>query len=119
MDGKILTGANMAGKATRNKGKEGQRQAKALLKDRDWTIIADTSAGLATGDLIVESPEGIRYDVEVKNRREVHVPCFIGQARKSAEATKSAWMVLAKLDGFASWLVLRKGEKPTVWHQKQ
>jgi Holliday junction resolvase-like predicted endonuclease len=109
----------MAGKRTTSKGKMGERLAKELLVDRDWTIIADTSSGLSTGDLIAESPEGTRYDVEVKNRREVHLPAFIGQARKNAEKTKSAWMVLAKLDGFASWLVLRKGEKPAVWHQKQ
>lgn len=109
----------MAGRATRSKGKEGERLAKALLKDRDWTIIADTSAGLSTGDLIAKAPDGTIYDVEVKNRREINVPMFIGQARKSADKTKLAWMVLAKLEGFASWLVLRKGEKPTVWHQKQ
>ena len=108
----------MAGKATRSKGREGERLAKALLKDRDWTIIADTTAGLSTGDLIVESPDGIRHDVEIKNRREIHISRFVGQARKNAERSKSAWMVLAKIEATSSWLVLRKGEKPTIWHQK-
>ena len=109
----------MAGKTTRNKGKEGERLAKQLLRDRDWTIVADTSAGLATGDLIAISPEGVMYDVEVKNRREIQVPVFIGQARKQAEKTKLAWMVLAKIDGSTGWLVMRKGHKHDVWHQKQ
>ena len=109
----------MPGRATRSKGKEGERLAKALLKDRDWTILADTSAGLATGDLIAKSPDGTIYDVEVKNRREINVPMFIGQARKSAEKTKLSWMVLARIDGSSGWLVMRKGEKHTVWHQKQ
>lgn len=106
------------GKRVRSKGREGERLAKLLLKDRDYTIIADTSAGLSTGDLIVESPDGTRYDVEVKNRNAIHVSMFIGQARKNAEKSKSAWMVLAKIEGSSSWLVMRKGQKPDVWHMK-
>lgn len=109
----------MAGKTTRNKGKIGERTAKALLVDHDYSIIADTTAGLSTGDLVVKAPDGIVYDVEVKNRRIINVPMFLGQARKNAGRSKLAWMVMCKIETTSSWLVLRKGEKPTTWHEKQ
>jgi Holliday junction resolvase-like predicted endonuclease len=107
------------GKSTRSKGKAGELAAKHLLKDMDWKILADTTSGLSTGDLIAESPSGKIYDVEVKNRREIHVAKFVGQSRKNASRLKKDWMVMAKIDGTSSWLVLRKGEKPAVWHQKR
>jgi predicted RecB family endonuclease len=108
----------MAGKATRNKGKEGERAAKRLLVERDWTIKADTTAGIATGDLIAESPTGAIYDIEVKNRIEINIRAFRGQAMKNAKKTKSRWMVLAKLDGERAWLVLRQGKQTTIWYEK-
>ena len=48
----------MAGKQTRDKGRRGECEAKRLLTDRDWEILADTTAGLATGDLIVSHRTG-------------------------------------------------------------
>lgn len=107
----------MPGKTTRNKGKEGERQAKRILEDRDWIIKADTSAGLSTGDLIAESPTGAIYDVEVKNRAILDIRMFRGQAMKNSQKTKSRWMVLAKIDGEKSWLVMRQGEQSTIWHE--
>lgn len=106
----------MGGKAVRDKGRRGEREAKRVLQDRDYTILADTTAGLATGDLLVEDSEGNIYDVEVKNRRILNLPLFVGQARKNAK--HKAWMVMCKLDGTCSWLVLRKNHVPTVWHGK-
>lgn len=109
----------MPGKTTRNKGRVGERTAKALLADHDYTVIADTTAGLSTGDLVVQSPEGTTYDVEVKNRKIIDIPMFIGQARKNASRSKLPWMVMAKIETTSSWLVIRKGERPTTWHEKQ
>lgn len=63
----------MAGKSTRDKGRRGESEAKRLLAEKDWEILADTTAGLATGDLIAHSPDGLIYDVEVKNRVEKQV----------------------------------------------
>jgi len=108
----------MAGSKTRNKGKIGERMAKKLLADHDFTIIADTTSGLETGDIVAQSPYGIVYDVEVKNRRQINIPLFVGQARKNAGKTKLAWMVMAKIENTSSWLIMRKGEKPTTWHEK-
>ena len=85
----------MAGKSTRDKGRRGESEAKRLLAEKDWEILADTTAGLATGDLIAQSPDGFIYDVEVKNRVEIHVPDFVGQAMKNAG--KKRWMVMAKI----------------------
>jgi hypothetical protein len=107
----------MAGKSTRDKGRRGECAAKKLLADYDYELIADTTAGLATGDLVVESPDGKIWDVEVKNRRVINVPQFVGQAMKNAG--KRRWMVLAKIHGTTSWLVIRKGMKPAVWHSKK
>ena len=106
----------VAGKSTRSKGRRGETEAKALLTERDWEILADTTAGLATGDLVVRSPEGRVYDVEVKNRVEIHVPHFVSQARRNAG--KSEWMVMAKIANTSSWLCLAKGKKPWVWHTR-
>ena len=108
----------MPGKTTRSKGKVGERTAKALLVDHDYSILADTTAGLSTGDLVVKAPDGTIYDVEVKNRRMINIPMFLGQARKNADRSKLAWMVMCKIETTSSWLVLRKGEKPTTWHEK-
>lgn len=108
----------MQGSKVRNKGKVGERTAKRLLTDNDYTILADTTAGLSTGDIVAKSPDGTIYDVEVKNRRQLNIPLFVGQARKNAGRSKVDWMVLCKIDSTTSWLVLRKGYKPTVWHEK-
>lgn len=108
----------MAGSRARNKGRIGERTAKRLLVDHDFTILADTTAGLATGDLVVKAPDGIIYDVEVKNRAMINVPVFLGQARKNSGKSKLAWMLMCKIETTSSWLILRKGEKPTTWHEK-
>lgn len=108
----------MAGNTTRNKGRKGETEAKRLLQDRDYTILADTTGGLSTGDLVVQSPEGVVYDVEVKNRKLIDVPQFVGQARKNATRSKVAWMALAKIDGTSSWLCMAKNRLPVVWHAK-
>jgi Holliday junction resolvase len=106
----------VSGKATRNKGRKGEREAKALLLDRDFTILADTSAGLATDDLIVQDHNGKVYSVEVKNTKSVNVPLYISQARKNSK--KNDWMLLCKLDRSSSWLVFQKNKVPVVWHTK-
>ena len=104
----------MAGKSTRDKGRRGESEAKRLLVEKDWEILADMTAGLATGDLIAQSPDGVIYDVEVKNRVEIHVPHFVGQAMKNSG--KLRWMVMAKIANTNSWLCLAKSKKPWVWH---
>ena len=108
----------MSGLKSRSKGKIGERVAKALLVDNDYTILADTASGLECGDIIAKAPCGTIYDVEVKNRRQINVPMFMGQARKNAHKTNTAWMVMCKIETTSSWLILRKGEKPTTWHEK-
>lgn len=108
----------MAGLKTRNKGKTGERVAKTLLADHDYIIIADTTSGLESGDIVAKSPDGTVYDVEVKNRRQIDIPTVLGQARKNAAKTDLPWMVMCKIETTSSWLVIKKGEKPTTWHEK-
>jgi Holliday junction resolvase-like predicted endonuclease len=106
------------GKTIRDKGRKGEREAKLLLQDKDYTILADTTAGLSTGDLLVRSPDDITYDCEVKNRRILNISEFVGQARKNSAKNKTEWMVMAKIDGTSSWLVLAKNKLPVTWHMK-
>ena len=104
-------------KSSRDKGKRGERTAKLLLADRDYTILADTTAGLSTDDLVVLSPGGKVVSVEVKNCKLINVPVFRKQA--TANAKRNDWMLRLKIDGTSSWLVLGNGRSPVVWHEKE
>ncbi len=104
------------GKSAREKGRRGERVAKLLLADRDWQILADTTAGLSTDDLVCMSPDGKVVSVEVKNCKQIDVPAFVRQARTNAK--KNAWMLMCHISGTASWLILGSGRTPVVWHEK-
>ncbi len=105
------------GMRERRKGRRGETTAKRLLADHDYAIIADTASGIATDDLVVQDEAGCVWSVEVKTRKSIEPALFCGQARK--QAGKKRWMLLAHIDNTSSWLVLRKGMRPTVWHQKE
>ena len=105
------------GMRERRKGRRGETAAKKLLAERDYTILADTAAGIATDDLVVQDETGCVWSVEVKTRKSIEPALFVAQARK--QAGKRRWMVLAHIDGTSSWLVMRKGMRATVWHQKE
>lgn len=104
------------GKPSRDKGRRGERTAKNLLADRDWIILADTSAGLSTDDLVCQSPDGKVVSVEVKNTKQIDVPAFVKQARTNAK--RNAWMLMCHISGTSSWLVMGSGKTPVVWHEK-
>ena len=104
------------GKASRDKGRRGERQAKDLLTSRDFTILADTTSGLATEDLVVQDEMGTIWKCEVKNTKLIDIPKFRKQARDQAD--KFRWLLLMKIDGTSSWLVMGKDKSPVVWHEK-
>lgn len=106
----------MAG-LSRRKGRRGETKAKHLLLDRNFTILADTTAGISTDDLVAQDEAGAIWSVEVKNKRIITPVKDTGQAR--ANAGRNRWMLLAHIEGTSSWLVLRQAERPTVWHEKQ
>ena len=103
------------GKSQRSKGRRGETQAKELLTDRDYTILADTSAGVSQCDLLAQCPEGKVWAVEVKNTKSINVSAHRKQA--IAQSGKLPWLLLCKIDGTSSWLVLRYG-MTAVWHEK-
>ena len=103
------------GKMSRTKGRAGQRAARALLQDRDWTV-AELNAGTAVEDFWAVDPGGKTWSVEVKNVVSINVREFRKQAIR--QAGKLPWLLLCKIDGSSSWLVLRKGFRATVWHEK-
>lgn len=107
----------MSGSRSRDKGKRGERAAKNLLTERDYTILADTTAGLSTDDLVVQSPGGEIISVEIKNTKQIDLPAYIKQARTNAK--KLAWMLMCKLDNYSAWLILGSNRKPVIWHEKE
>lgn len=110
----------MSGKTSRNKGRRGETEAKRLLKDRDYTILADTTAGIATDDLLAQDSSGAIWSVEVKYRKNIEPTKFAGQARfQIRQKRQLRWMVLAHIEGTSGWLVLRQAMPPTVWLQKE
>ena len=108
----------MSGKTSRNKGRRGETAAKRLLQDRDYTILADTTAGIATDDLLAQDSSGAIWSVEVKYRKTIEPTKFAGQARFQVRNKKLRWMVLAHIEGTSSWMVLRQGLQPAVWNEK-
>ena len=110
----------MSGKTSRNKGRRGETVAKRLLQDRDYSILADTTAGLATDDLLVQDAVGALWSVEVKNQKIINPALFTEQARAQASKKRGLrWMVLAHIHNTSSWLVLKQGARPTIWHEKE
>ena len=104
---------------SRRKGRRGETTAKRMLQDRDYTILADTTAGISADDLIVQDADGNIWSVEVKNQKTICPERFETQARLNRTSmTRQRWMVLAHIHGTTSWLVLKQGERPTVWHEK-
>lgn len=106
----------MGGRTSRNKGRRGETAAKRLLGDHDYSTLADTTAGLATGDLLAQDAQGRIWHVEVKNCRNLMLPAWLAQARRQTK-TGQHWMLLAHIHGTRSWLVLRQGMQVAVWHE--
>jgi Holliday junction resolvase-like predicted endonuclease len=100
---------------SRNKGRRGESKAIDLLTSRDYTIVADLTAGKASCDLLAEKC-GITFAVEVKNREIINMAAFRAQARKQARG-KQRWMLLVKIAGTTSWLMERQGARPAIWHE--
>jgi Holliday junction resolvase len=106
-------------KKSRSKGKRGEREARDLLCDRDWIILANTADGSECEDIIATCPKGTVRSIEVKNRKYIKMVEFKKQAMENANKKKLPWMVMAKIEGSSSWLIWMKGERLTVWHEKR
>ena len=102
-------------KASRNKGRKGQREAADLLRSRDWNVV-EVNAGTAVEDFIAIDTNGITYSVEVKNTVSIDL-AHKKQAMKQASARKLPWLLVSKIADSSSWLIQRKGEKPVVWSE--
>lgn len=103
----------MAGKSTRSKGRRGQTEFAALLRNRDWSV-AELNAGTSAEDFIAVSPVGVSYAVEVKNTEAI-TTAHRRQAMKQAEARRLPWLLASKIAGTGSWLVQRQGDRPVCW----
>ena len=104
-------------KANRDRGKRGEKAARELLADRDWVILANTADGSKVEDMIVNSPDGKIYSVEVKNTKQINIPAVLKQSRENASKKKLDWMIMCKIDQSSSWLIWMKYEQPKVWNK--
>jgi hypothetical protein len=104
------------GKASRDKGRRGQQEAQALLRDRDWNPV-EINGGTAVEDFIAFDPLGQSWAVEVKNTVSI-TTAHRQQAMEQAAKRKLPWMLISKIAGTSSWLVQMKGRKPVVWSGK-
>lgn len=102
-------------KASRNKGRKGQREAADLLRSRDWNVV-EVNAGTAVEDFIAIDTNGITYSVEVKNTVSIEL-AHKKQAMRQAATRKLPWLLVSKIADSSSWLIQRKGEKPVVWSE--
>lgn len=102
--------------ASRNKGRKGQQEARALLTARDWSV-AELNAGTEAEDFwACDLNNGKTYSVEVKNTVSI-TTAHRKQAQTQADKARLPWMLVSKIAGTSSWLVQRKGANPVVWHE--
>lgn len=102
-------------KASRDKGRRGQREAQALLIGRDWRC-AELNGGTAVEDMIATDNFGKAWSVEVKNTVSI-MTAHRSQAMRQAKERRLPWMLLSKIAGTGAWLVQRQGHRPSVWHE--
>jgi len=105
------------GRMQRTKGARAQTAAKALLTERDWTVVS-TSSGASQEDLVASREDLGLWSVEVKDCKLLNLPKWRKQARDQAKRSKLPWMLLAHIPGTRSWLVERQGERAVVWHER-
>jgi Holliday junction resolvase-like predicted endonuclease len=103
------------GKASRDKGRRGQREALDMLTSRDW-IAAELNNGKESEDVLATDPNGIVWSVEVKNTVSITI-AQRKQAMTQAKQRKARWMLMNKIAGTSSWLIQRQGEEPTTWKE--
>jgi len=113
--GEFLTLENIMGKMERNKGRAGQLAARHMLEDRDF-VVHELNGGTSVADFVATDSDGRTWSVEVKNAVSMNVRAWRKQA--VAQAGKLPWLLVCKVDGTKSWLVLRQGERAAVWHEK-
>jgi Holliday junction resolvase-like predicted endonuclease len=101
------------GSHSRNKGKVGEREARDVLTERGFDILADTTDGQACCDLIVQKGAHV-YFVEVKNRASIDLCATEKQARR--QAGKRRWLCMCRLAGYPlTFLVTGTDQLPVIW----
>ena len=101
---------------SRSKGRRGQLEFGNLLRDRDWEV-RELNSGTAVEDFLAVDPGGQVWSVEVKNAVSINIRMWKAQAKQ--QAGDIPWLLACKIDGTSSWLILRKSDRPTVWHAKE
>lgn len=105
-------------RAERAKGKRGELEAIALIRDAGWPLARRTSDGrrqLGRGD-VTGGPAGVH--IEIKRHERLNVPKALDQVREDADAldlpvlahrpSRSPWMATLPLDELLALLALRE-----------
>lgn len=105
------------GRASRDKGRRGEREAALLLEERDYTITA-TLCGTHNPDMLAVDACGTLWAIEVKNCRLLDLPSWKKQAREQAKEKKARWLLLCRIeDYYGTWLAL-DSEGCHVWRAR-
>lgn len=104
------------GKASRDKGKRGQREFRRLLKERDWTFM-ESRAGAEEEDILAISPDGRVYAVEVKNCLQIALPQFLKQAKEQAQRRGKhvGFMLACGIHGFRETFLVITATGCEIW----
>jgi len=104
------------GKASRDKGKRGQREFRNLLTERDFTFM-ESRAGAEEEDLLAISPEGKVFSVEVKNCININQTAFLTQAKRQAAARGkgTAWMLACSIHGKGNTFLVQTQDSCQIW----
>lgn len=107
----------MSGLRSRNRGKAGQREAEAVLTERDF-IVMESAPGKEDCDFLAIR-NGKTYAVEVKHQKLIQLDRFRAQAREQAARRKTAWLLMCRLAGHRNtFLVEGTDQLPTVWRSR-
>lgn len=102
---------------SRRKGRRAESRAEALLVAHGH-VVYDMTSGKETCDLLADDLKlGVQWAVEVKDRLLWDFTAFYRQAQAQRKG-RARWMLLLHIPRTASWLVLRQGLRPVVWHER-
>lgn len=108
-------GCEVSGSASRDRGKRGEAEAKAVLAEHGYDII-DQPCGKAVEDIIAIK-DGVLTSVEVKNCEGITPTKFRKQAKEQAKRRKAHWLLLVRWPGHPyTFAVEGSNIRPTFWH---
>ena len=101
----------------RRKGKVGEAEFTGLLAARGYSEVQPLGPGRSQCDVTAVDSNGAKWAIEIKHRKSINLTYYLIQARENARKAKGKWMLAIRLHGYRSWMVLRQGMDPDMWHE--